>query len=1421
MANSRKSKKNDSAKSKPQIAKKPQSQKSEKDFEQTLVDKVSKNDEKQNNPKLTSESVENIDSILSSENSLQKTDQNTNSDSKTTITKTSNNQNVNGGSDSNGNKDNASENPVVLDKNANMFNEDTQSKMLDTTNNIIISTESDGVYNKSDTASKIDEHNKDQVQQANITNKTNGSDELNEDENNNSKTHENLMHSPERNLELGVQNNHSEGSDKQQLLESHNNSKTLKEFQRKKNAENSTSNSAASSKVLRQTDKKLESDNTVLLKSEPTATNKDNGLPLETNTSIDPKINDYSTIADKKSTEDAFCKSIESLDSEKTIHINDENSENTTLAPKSDQISSGEKIMNFDKESKNPPISKALSPILREKLKNSISGYKKTQNQKIELSQNTSGFNKDTSYEKSDLENQNNYINFERVKSNSNDFEILYNEQNNEILQLKQSLENNNSIVQDIQSELKLTKQQNINLNSNYMLSKHKVIESEKKVELLNSDLKKLRHQMDELQQKQNTHTQSHTENIVKENKQLNESMVSFEKKISDLKTNLSTFKNQNKNLESELDDAKNQISEINLNNKSVIENLQNKLNEDKINNSKTYENLQRALKRNHELEAHNKQSEDLLKQQLLESQNNSKTVTQELTSSNNTLDELNKKLAEMSSLHETFKSESNKKIEKLTKSLEQADVEIKTHIDKQNTFDTTLASAQDQIKKFKFTSDSVLERKSELEKNNDELKQKISNLETKLSGMSSDFELKNNTLEQNKIIIANYTEQLQSAKDQLDKIHALNNELQKDKVDLTKEIQTVKQELLEQSGKVDELVKSNKELIESQELSQQTTIQLQSDLLEYENNKKKYGEEINQKNMEIEKNITNLSEELKAIKAENDTLTANINILETENDILEANGLELEELNKANATKLEVSSKHVKDIEVQLSSANKSIQDKNAEINKLAEQLSLSIVSNEEKDTVVSDLNKNVANLQILLEEKTQSYDKINTELNVANDELKQASIKYTGLDKMHTSLQTNFETAYKNIEQLELQIKEHVYLNNNLNFHIGELNEAKSKADKELEELHKSLSEKKHAVTQLTIQLENSKKEQLDMINSHKNEIESKNYENQNLQSIITAKMVDLTSIQLQSDSTMRSKNNKISELKGIVYEKTQNIEKMNNQLEDNKADIKSSNLEIKKLKSIISAKELDLSNTKEDLYTMTYSKNAEMDALQKKIDVNIEFDNFLSKHNQSINREILITKLSTNSAPCNIFKNFKCLNSNCKDCRSKISTYVFLIQSFKKVCVRGSEKKIGCGWDQFSGDISADFCLNILIHRCNIDQKNSEKKLAQKSLNQFENFENIESPTCDQICDQAQYGTDILGKITIGTETRLVVLNIDQKNSEKKLAQKSLNQFENFENIESPTCDQICDQAEYGTDILEKITIGTETRLVVLSE
>ncbi|PVU85815.1 hypothetical protein BB561_006894, partial [Smittium simulii] len=298
---------------------------------------------------------------------------------------------------------------------------------------------------------------------------------------------------------------------KQQILSA---KQKLKEFQRKKNAENSTSNSAASSKVLRQTDKKLESDNTVLLKSEPTATNKDNGLPLETNTNIDPKINDYSTIADIKSTEDAFCKSIESLDSEKTIHISDENSENTTLTPKSDQISSGEKIMNFDKESKNPPISKALSPILREKLKNSISGYKKTQNQKIELSQNTSGFNKDTSYEKSDLENQNNYINFERVKSNSNDFEILYNEQNNEILQLKQSLENNNSIVQDIQSELKLTKQQNINLNSNYMLSKHKVIESEKKVELLNSDLKKLRHQMDELQQKQNTHTQSHTENI-------------------------------------------------------------------------------------------------------------------------------------------------------------------------------------------------------------------------------------------------------------------------------------------------------------------------------------------------------------------------------------------------------------------------------------------------------------------------------------------------------------------------------------------------------------------------------------------------------------------------------------------------------------------------------------------------------------------------------------------------------------------------------------------------------------------------------------------------------------------------------------------------------------------------------------------
>ncbi|PVU89232.1 hypothetical protein BB561_005473 [Smittium simulii] len=68
-------------------------------------------------------------------------------------------------------------------------------------------------------------------------------------------------------------------------------------------------------------------------------------------------------------------------------------------------------------------------------------------------------------------------------------------------------------------------------------------------------------------------------------------------------------------------------------------------------------------------------------------------------------------------------------------------------------------------------------------------------------------------------------------------------------------------------------------------------------------------------------------------------------------------------------------------------------------------------------------------------------------------------------------------------------------------------------------------------------------------------------------------------------------------------------------------------------------------------------------------------------------------------------------------------------------------------------------------------NIDKKNGKKKLklAQKSLNEFQNFQNfIESPTNDRTGDRTnawtQDGTNIVGKNRFGTEVQPVVQRYD---------------------------------------------------------
>ncbi|PVU89192.1 hypothetical protein BB561_005497 [Smittium simulii] len=359
MTNSTKDKKTDSSKSKPLIAKNPQNENSEKITGQTLVDNVLKQKEKQDKPKIASELMGNIDSDVCRESYLQKTDQNTIS-----VTK-KNKKNVNQGSDNIGNKDIVTIIKVALDNNVHLFIKVDKPDFQDYKNKIIVSIESDGLFNKAGTASKIDSLNKVQDQQATITNKTHGSNEV---------------QAQKTEITNGIKN------------------------------------------------------------------------------SISDQI--------------------------KTCYIDIEHGDN----------------MNEHSNNLNTLV-------------------------------------------------KNNSVNSIQVKLESSNSANLDNAEKTNNMRSYQSLENNNSILQDIQSELKLTKQQNIDLNSNYMLSKHKVIESENKVELLNSDFNDIHHQVDESQQKQNPHNQLHTESIDKVNKQLNESIASFEQKISDLQTNISTFKNKNENI--------------------------------------------------------------------------------------------------------------------------------------------------------------------------------------------------------------------------------------------------------------------------------------------------------------------------------------------------------------------------------------------------------------------------------------------------------------------------------------------------------------------------------------------------------------------------------------------------------------------------------------------------------------------------------------------------------------------------------------------------------------------------------------------------------------------------------------------------------------------------------------------------------
>ncbi|PVU93370.1 hypothetical protein BB561_003299 [Smittium simulii] len=91
-----------------------------------------------------------------------------------------------------------------------------------------------------------------------------------------------------------------------------------------------------------------------------------------------------------------------------------------------------------------------------------------------------------------------------------------------------------------------------------------------------------------------------------------------------------------------------------------------------------------------------------------------------------------------------------------------------------------------------------------------------------------------------------------------------------------------------------------------------------------------------------------------------------------------------------------------------------------------------------------------------------------------------------------------------------------------------------------------------------------------------------------------------------------------------------------------------------------------------------------------------------------------------------------------------------------------------------------------INLFLDvRNTIDKKNGKKKLAQKSLNEFQNFQNfIESLTNDRTQD----GTNSLGKNTIGTEVQTVVQRYDtpsEPNRAKVQATKAM--------IINSNCDQ----------------------------
>ncbi|XP_028143032.1 restin homolog isoform X3 [Diabrotica virgifera virgifera] len=405
--------------------------------------------------------------------------------------------------------------------------------------------------------------------------------------------------------------------------------------------------------------------------------------------------------------------------------------------------------------------------------------------------------------------------------------------------------------------------------------------------------------------------------------------------------------------------------------------------------------------------------------------------------------------------------------------------------------------------------------------------------------------------------------------------INVLNNELEKTKADLTKQLEysLVKFSQLEIvfNKKEEDLDKIKKEIEESSKLLEERSAELTKVVNEKFTAETNLEKELERVNLELTtrtNELSSLQSQLQDKDTSASTLQTDISSLQ---QLLKDKDVEKEELNKQNAlnnARLEELTNALKTKESECNENQENFVKLKTEYDAITTQLS----------TLQSELNQSAEDKDGLLQSKNAEINKLNDTIKSKEEECLQVNSKHNTLQENHDKLTSELELLKSNLVTLEKQKQE---TQESKDTEIIELNNKLTVVQNEFSQQTYSYNELKTSFDKIQLELQNLQLASTDNKKQYEAEemkanlkikelsdsLSTKEIDWQNLTKESEAQKLSLESVKTELEQTkqaqeqiLNEKNEKIKEMSTVIQENSATILSLQSQLEITKIDLES---------------------------------------------------------------------------------------------------------------------------------------------------------------------------------------------------------------------------------------------------------------------